>query len=167
MLRLMHGVKKPMKALLVIDVQDIYLKRYKDLSFIENINRKIDVAKQVNECIIYIQNVGPFKSNGPEYKFCDSLRIVSEATFVKKKPNAFTNPELLSYLEDNQVDELELVGIDGAICVFHTAKGAIGNGFMTSIDLSCVASANDKRFHSKVEELKRLGIKLKGDDRNV
>jgi len=43
-----------MKALLVIDVQDVYLKRYKDLSFIDSINRKINDAKQNGECIIYI-----------------------------------------------------------------------------------------------------------------
>lgn len=149
-----------MKALLVIDVQDIYLKRYKDLSFIENINRKIEIAEQDNGCIIYIKNVGPFRSNGPEYKFCDSLKIVSEAIFVKKKPNAFTNLELLSYLKDNHIDELELLGIDGAICVFHTAKGAVESGIKTSIDLSCIASANERRFHSKVEELKKLGVKI-------
>lgn len=71
-----------MKALLVIDVQDIYLKRYKNLYFIENVNGKIDAAQRNNQCIIYIQNVGHFKSN------------------------AFTNSELLSYLKDNHIDIL-------------------------------------------------------------
>ena len=149
-----------MKALLVIDVQDVYLKRYKDLSFIDNINRKINDAKQNGECIIYIQNVGPFKSNGPEYKFCDGLNIVSDTMFVKKKPNAFANSALLTYLRNGNIDELELVGIDGAICVYHTAKGAIDNGFTVSIDTACVAAVSAKRYSHRIDELKDLGVRI-------
>ena len=39
--------------------------------------------------------------------------------------NAFSNSQLLQTLKDEQVDEVEIIGIDGNHCVKETAFGAL------------------------------------------
>jgi len=47
--------------------------------------------------------------------------------------NAFKNNNLVKFIKDNAIDEVELLGVDGIRCVFRTAKGAMEIGLKVNL----------------------------------
>ena len=142
----------PAKALLVIDVQEDYTGLFgKEPPLFMNvdaqigtINKLIDSASKSGMQIAYIRQI--FDNNYLTRKFIgrtiDGLpgteidkrvRVVNNNDFTKKISDAFSNPQLEAFLINNHVDELYLVGLDAAYCVYYTALGALNRGYKVTV----------------------------------
>ena len=146
------------KALLVIDVQERYMHKY-DTDLIPRINNRISEAYNDGILIIYVKNAGN-PGTEDQYALADNLLLVSDNVFEKKFPSAFTSEAFKSFLEEQDVTDLELIGVDGSSCVAKTAFAAKENGYEVSVNLNCVSSVNDKIFKDTQAKMKEVGIRL-------
>ena len=130
-----------MKALLIIDMQEKYFKNQGyDRELVSRVNKRIDEALENNETVIYILNFGKRKIDLESYEFVAGLKVESELILSKTSPDAFTNPNLATLLKEKNVDEVEVVGIDGNVCVYKTSLGAKKNGFKVVQNEACTAT---------------------------
>lgn len=165
------------KALLVIDMQratvgNNHAKIFKyDSDLLNRVNNVID--KTNASLVIYIKHLmkknlinmfAPMKcyEGTTAVEWVDGLKIVSSHCFTKYVGNAFSNSELTNFLKDNEVDTVELIGVDGSACVALTAMGACENGFKAVLNTSAIGtltafkSKKDKYFN----RLKHLGAEF-------
>lgn len=149
-----------MKALLVIDVQDSYMKRYEP-NLLEQINKCIKNAYNNQYNIIYVKNTKRLRSGSVTEKLADGLDVISDLVFCKEQANAFTSEEIIMDLQSKNISEVEIIGIDGNSCVAASAKGAAKMGFHTTINLDCVGVSNLQRFETTKEQLLKLGVVLR------
>ena len=63
-----------------------------------------------------------------------------------------------SLVLDEQVDEVEIIGIDGNHCVKETALGALENGFKATVNERAVASMNKREFEDTKQQLRDAGV---------
>ena len=135
-----------MKALLIIDMQEKYFKNQGyDRNLVFKVNKRIDEALENKELIVYILNFGKRKIDLESYEFVAGLKVESELILSKTSPDAFTNPNLATLLKEKSVDEVEVVGIDGNVCVYKTALGAKKNGFKVVYNEDCVDTKSKKK----------------------
>jgi len=166
------------KALLVIDAQEDFIGEqrnknkfnYDDVDeLVKNINDKIRTYEQNMDEVIYIANVLPnnlFNKKIFRYgiagskgvKFDKRIKIVSENYFEKQVGNAFKNNNLVKFVKDNEISDVELVGVDGVGCVFRTAKGAIEIGLKVTIVSDSVGTVNPEKFIKMSMKLKSFGV---------
>lgn len=134
-----------MKALLVIDMQEKYfINQGYDRNLVYKVNKRIDEAIENKELIVYILNFGKRKIDLDSYEFVAGLKVVNEFILSKTSPDAFTNPNLATLLKEKNVDEVEVVGIDGNVCVYKTSLGAKKNGFKVVRNEACTATKSKK-----------------------
>jgi nicotinamidase-related amidase len=166
------------KALLVIDAQEDFIGEqrkkekfnYEDVDeLIKNINDKITSYEKNKDEVIYIANVLPnnffYKKFFPYgiagskgAKFDKRIKIVSENYFEKHVGNAFKNNNLVKFIKENQIDTVELIGVDGIDCVFKTAKGARSIDLKVNILSDSVGTVNPEKFIKLSTKLKTLGV---------
>ena len=166
------------KALLVIDAQEDFIGEqrnkkkfnYEDVDeLVKNINDIIRTYEQNMDEVIYIANVLPNNLFNIKFfgygiagskgaKFDKRIKIVSENYFEKQVGNAFKNNNLVKFIKDNEISEVELVGVDGVGCVFRTAKGAIEMGLEVTIISDSVGTVNPEKFIKMSMKLKSLGV---------
>lgn len=164
------------KALLVVDMQNIYLGKdhakfftYNNNVLIENVNERI--SKYNKEDVIYIINIMkdnfinkfiPFKAyeGTKEVELVENLLLVNEVVISKYKGDAFSNPKLKQILDSREVQELEIIGIDGGGCVALTALGASENGYDVSIYTNAVGTIFEKRAAKLNKKLRKKGVKF-------
>lgn len=164
------------KALLVIDMQEITVGtnhaayfQY-DSGLLSAVNRIIDESR--NDMVVYIRNImkknllnlfAPFHAyeGSRETELVSGLHIVSEHIFDKYTGNAFSNPELCELLNANQIEEVEVVGVDGGGCVALTALGAVKNGYHVTVNTAAIGTMTEQKKNSYFEKLKRLGANIK------
>jgi len=149
----------PRKALLVVDVQEDYTGHkgkqpplFKDVEGqIATINRLIDDASRSDMKVVYIRQVfdnnfitrsfvGRTIDGLPGTEIDSRIRVVNQNDFTKRISDAFSNPQLEEFLINNQVDELYLVGLDAAYCVYYTALGALNRGYKVKVVKDAVMS---------------------------
>lgn len=148
-----------MKALLVIDVQQPYLRRYEG-DLLARINRCIRQAAAQGELIVYIQNrlwPLPAKAAPP---FAAGLEICSAHCFSKAKSDAFSNPQLAEFLCREGISTVELIGVDGNHCVAASAAGARKNGLQAALLCGCIGAKNKARFERTKRALAEQGVAL-------
>jgi nicotinamidase-related amidase len=78
--------------------------------------------------------------------------------FEKNRTDAFASRPLTAWLEERQVDELLLTGVDAAYCVTMTARGALNRGYRVSVVKDAVASRHP--LARVLERLQRRGVRL-------
>lgn len=173
----------PPKALFIIDTQEDYIGTtakypfpYKDSEqLITTVNKIIVKASQQNILIIYIRQefdgfIGKMFSkligHGTAIKgkagteFDKRISILSNHCFSKPMPDAFTNSKLETFLNEQQVKELYLVGLDAAGCVHLTAKGALKRGYRVSIIKDGIVLLAENKWDNLLEKFKQDGITL-------
>lgn len=149
-----------MRALLVIDIQDTYITKYES-DLLKRINERIKEAHNNHYNIVYVKNTKKLRSGKTTDEFADGLFIVSDDVFYKEQANAFASEELIAYFKSKNISEVEIIGIDGNICIYASAKGAIEQGFDVTIFLEGVGVGNSSRFEATKEQLLQLGVILK------
>ena len=164
------------KALLVIDMQNVcvgenhsdYFK-YDTADLIQKVNQVID--ENENHLVVYIKNVmkknfvnkfAPVQAyEGTEaVELVDQLHVVSDYIYTKYKGNAFTNLELGLLLKKNQIECVEVVGVDGGGCVAKTALGAIREGYQVTVNEKAIGTMFEKNRKKYFKKLKAAGAKF-------
>jgi nicotinamidase/pyrazinamidase len=155
---------EPAKALLVIDVQEDFtgLKGkqpvpYKNVeSQITNINKLIEKASQSGIQVVYIRHlyddnllmrllIGRDIEGTPGTAIDGRINVVNKNDFTKKISDSFSNPQLSEFLIKNRVDELYLVGLDAAYCVYNTAMGAKNRGYTVTVVDDAIMTQKDMK----------------------
>lgn len=162
-----------MKALLVIDMQNVYIGKdhakffnYNRQQIISDVNKVID--DNAENLVIYIQNFmkknfinkfAPFKAykGTKEVEFISELHIVSNLIFDKYVGNAFSNNKLNEFLKSKNIDTIEVIGIDGGGCVALTALGAIKNGYNVIVNTNAIGTStilykNKEKYFKKLRQ---------------
>lgn len=167
----------PQKALLVIDVQEDYTgaKGKQPIPFknaaaqIAAINRLIDSVSKSGMKVAYIRQVfdnnfitrifvGRTIDGLPGTELDSRIKIINRNDFTKKISDAFSNQRLEEFLIQNQVDEVYLVGLDAAYCVYYTALGALNRGYKVSVVKDAVMTR--KNMDDVLKTYKKNGILL-------
>jgi len=165
----------PAKALLVIDVQEDYtgLRGGQPSIFkkpervIATINALIEKASISGMKVVYIRQifdnnfitrhlVGRTIEGLPGTELDSRVKVISRNDFTKKISDAFSNPKLDEFLVASHVDELYLVGLDGAYCVYYTAMGARNRGYKVTVIKDAILTR--KNMDNLLEQYKKDGI---------
>ena len=107
--------------------------------------------------VFYARNIG-IQGDSDSYELAKELLVVSERIYTKKFPSAFTNDEFAKALENMNVTDIEVVGVDGNSCVKKTCIDAINAGYNVILDLACTAARNATIFEKTLTELSEHGI---------
>ena len=86
------------------------------------------------------------------------VKVINGNDFEKNRTDAFSNRQFEQLLIDKQVDELYLVGVDAAYCVYYTALGALNRGYRLTVVTDAVASRH--RMADVLERYRHKGIKV-------
>lgn len=90
----------------------------------------------------------------------EGLSIVSDFIVEKEKSSIFSNPTLLDTLKQNEITNIELIGIDGNCCVASSAIDASKLGFSVVLPLIYVGTKNKERFSKTREKLLRANVQI-------
>lgn len=137
------------------------------------INNAIDKASKEKIHIIYIGNEFEknqyisnwFRNNaslkGSEgSKLNEQLKIMGNLYFTKKQGNAFSNSNLVKYIEDNHIKNIYVVGLFAEGCVLATVKGALRKNLTVTLIKDGIAGANDKKKNNALRKIKMLGVTI-------
>lgn len=166
---------RPAKALLVLDIQESNVNRQSAMpppptttpfgSMIEKVNHLISCFTETGQEVAYIRQV--FSSNlitrlhggrivpgRMEPRICRWVKIVNSNDFAKNRTDAFSSRHLERFLIERQVNEVFLVGLDAAFCVYFTALGALNRGYRVTVVTDAVMTGRDmdtvlRRYHKK------------------
>ena len=145
-----------MEILLVIDIQQRYMKNYDD-DLLTRVNRRIHSAVKQDVPVVYVRNMGKLEA-AERYDFAPNLDIVTDVIFDKSLPSAFSSTEFVDYIKRLGVEEISIIGVDGRCCVPRTAMDAVNNGYKTRLYLDAVAARSDKFYSKELEEMKEAGV---------
>lgn len=160
------------KAILVIDMQEIFVGenhaaifKYDIEELIMQVNHVID--NNNDNLVIYVRNLmkksfinrfAPFQvyEGTRDAQLAAALHIVSDHIFDKYTGDAFSNLELNTFLKQQKVEVLEVIGVDGGGCVALTGIGACKAGYNVIINtkaIGTVMKAKQKKYNKLLAEL--------------
>lgn len=158
------------KALLVIDMQEACVgKNHAEFfKYDDDLLTRVNNVIEKHETVIYIRNL--MKNNfinklapvrvfdgTKDAELAEKLKKKGNLVFNKYKGDAFSNPELLEYLKKNNIDTVELVGVDGGGCVALTALGAMKNGFKVILNTTAIGTIFEKKKDKYYKQLDTNG----------
>ena len=166
------------KALFVMDAQEDFIGEqrnkekfdYDDVDhLIRSINERISFYEKNNDPVIYIATVYPnnfFFNKFIKYGISGSMgskidrriKIVSENYFEKQSRNAFINKNLKKFIRDNNIDEIELTGVNASCWVTKTAESARKLKLKVNINRDCVQTAYPNRMDKVLKKLEQCGV---------
>ncbi|HEY4600735.1 MAG TPA: isochorismatase family protein [Cerasibacillus sp.] len=149
-----------MKALLVIDAQNVIV-NFKDfskeLALIESV---IHDFKQNNDPVIFIKQIDekedhPFyrKSKGAELH--QSLEKHVDSVIEKSTPSSFFNTTLQSFLEEKEIKHVFITGFNTEFCCMFTAIAAYDRGYQVTFIEPATGTVND----AEVYEMEGLDVR--------
>jgi len=173
----------PRQALLVIDIQEDFTGTtakppfpYKDSKkLITAVNLLTEAASGKNMIMVYIRQeldgiMGYVLSNlfaggaslkgNPGTDIDSRISIRSSHIFPKPRSDAFSNPDFESFLIENQVNEVYLVGLDAEGCVHTTAQGALNRGYIVHIITDAIVLKAEEKWEALLNEYRQEGIRL-------
>ena len=93
------------------------------------------------------------------------IKVINSNDFEKNRTDAFSSRLFEQLLIDRHVDELYLVGVDAAYCVYSTALGALQRGYRVNVISDAVRSR--KALAEVLERFRRKGIAVVTSDELV
>jgi nicotinamidase/pyrazinamidase len=162
----------PRKALVVLDIQEGYsgtttrklVTRPPTSGMLFIVNSLIDKAAESGMEVAYIRQV--FSNNlfvrlhGGRRQgrviIDRRITVINSNDFEKNRTDAFSSRQFEQFLIDNHVNELYLVGVDAAYCVYYTALGALNRGHKVTVVKDAVLSR--KNMATVLERFRRKGI---------
>lgn len=105
----------------------------------------------------------PFKAFEGSYdaEMVSQLLKINNKVFRKYESNAFSNESLVQALKNSQVDEIEVVGVDGGGCVARTAIAGIKLGYKVTLNTSGIGTTFTHKAEEFNKKLKELGAEFK------
>jgi len=165
------------KALLVMDIQESST-RGGTVSgppststpfgrMIHNTNRLIDQFSLVGFEVAYVRQVftsnlitrlhgGRILAGRMEPRISRWIRVINNNDFAKNRTDAFSSRRMEQFLVDHQVNEIYLVGLDAAFCVYYTALGALQRGYRVTVVTDAVMTG--RAWDKVLEKYRRKGI---------
>jgi nicotinamidase-related amidase len=163
------------RALLVVDIQNDFtganaklpIDKSQAEEIICNLNQLIESAYLTRLNVIYIGNqysrfdpLNIFRNfaaiSGSEgAKLDPRLIVINQNYFSKCKTDAFSNPELIKFLKQNQIDEVIVAGVYADYCILATVKGAIKHGLRVKVLADGVGTKSSKK--------RQICLKIYGD----
>lgn len=161
------------RALLVIDMQNVCVgKEHADFfkydrdNLITLVNRRI--AKYESDHVFYICQItkrnfisrfAPVQAFLGSYEaaVAEEIDVVSDHIILKYKGDAFTNPDFYKMLKERNIDEVEIIGVDGGGCVALTALGALEHNFRVIMNEQAIGTMFTKRADKYKSILKERG----------
>jgi nicotinamidase-related amidase len=174
------AIREDRAALLIIDVQDLFIQKQHNRDyFVAGIEALAAVARQ-NMPVIHIfartngvMDLGKLHRRGDiadlESRICSASYEVPAADYVliKNHMSGFNTTELAQSLHAMGVDTILLAGVNGELCVRHTAKDAGGfNVIFLSDHIRCAFECaapltHTERFNTLTEKLCQWGSVLR------
>jgi nicotinamidase-related amidase len=78
--------------------------------------------------------------------------------FTKNVSDAFTNPELVKFIDSNRIGKVIIGGVFAEACVTSTARGAIRRGLTPFVVSDAVASGSDAVRDAAITSLRSTGV---------
>jgi nicotinamidase-related amidase len=168
-----HKASRPHEALLVIDLQSDFTRKTGKGSYradevnsaIMSVNALARSAHARGVPVVSIRQVvtsplaafisrilaGPAGTKGsPGIGLDPRLDLNADRDIIKSRGDAFSNPELERWLDDNRIGKLRIVGLDGCYCVRLTILGALNRGYdVELVESGVLASDVDRWFDCK------------------
>ena len=163
------------KALLVVDIQEDctgkilkppFLYQKDSETFISKLNTIIDEANSDGVLVIYM-TMNSKMEDTPGAKLDARLKVVNNNVFLKDNLDAFlsSNHKFEKFLMDNkEIKELYIIGLDATLCVNETAKDAVKKGYKTTILSNAIATISDKKIDEIINDYKMNGITVTTSD---
>ena len=134
------------KALLIIDVQQGFLKSYKELP--DRIAKVAQKFKDNNETVIAFQHLDDMKGSPSEFGTAGAeiptiLTDKADITIQKKYPISFKETNLQSYLDEQGIKELFITGFNMEFCILFTSIAAADRGYDVTVIEDLCGSEND------------------------
>ena len=92
--------------------------------------------------------------------YVEGLNVVNTNIFLKHAADAFTNLELDTFLKAQGVTSIEVVGIDGNVCVYKTALGARKGGYEVRYNMDCIGTKGKEIKEKTLLGLQKAGIRI-------
>lgn len=144
-----------MKILLVIDVQQRYLKNYKP-DLVKRVNNRISEAVKADIPVVYVRNTGR-SGKDENFDLAEGLLIESDCIFKKRLPSAFSNDEFELFLNKMKVETINVVGVDGRCCVSRTVLDALDRGYGVHLLMDAIEAHNDKFYYTELKTMEQKG----------
>lgn len=144
-----------MEILLVIDVQQKYMKDYAP-GLIERVNFRINESMNSGIPVVYVRNIGS-GGNVNGYDYATGLDIVSEILFEKKLPSAFSSVDFCQFMSKLNAQQLSIIGVDGRCCVYRTVMDALKKGYKVKLYLDAVEARNDNFYTDELPKMRDAG----------
>lgn len=163
------------KTLLVVDMQEVCVGKHHAECFqypdtlLPAVNQIIDENKE--NLVIYIRNImkkntinkfAPFQAyeGSKEVELVEGLHLVSDHIFDKYTGDAFSNKELEEFLKKHNVEQIEIIGVDGGGCVPLTAFGAVKNRYKVVVNTKGIGTMFTKKHDSFFRKLEKKGVTI-------
>lgn len=159
------------KAILVLDMQEVCIgeNHAKIFRYDRNLIDKANKIIASNDLVIYTRTLlknnffcklSPIRvfDGTKQAELVENLIKKGDIVFDKYRGNAFSNPELLKYLQAHNIDTVEIIDLDGAGCVFKTALGALSNNLKVIINTTAVNTMFKKRQKRLFKLLQQKGV---------
>ena len=171
---------RPNKALLVVDLQPVFLNgngyEPDDVAAHRRaVLQKIIQEKNDGTKIIALQQewhgagakiLMSLTAKGRGNAGSEGLGILPEIAaeadhiIVKHIQDAFERPSLNALLETLAVGEVNIIGLDGLYCIRATALGAVNRGYHTRVDPSLLLVSDSKKWVSIAANLEAFGVRF-------
>ncbi|HAG42443.1 MAG TPA: hypothetical protein DCL31_02430, partial [Clostridium sp.] len=103
---------------------------------------------------------GRFIKDTPGSKIDSRVNIVSSIIYSKNKGNAFSNLELDSFLKENHIEEIFIVGLDASACVLKTSIGEKSKGYKVTVIKDAITTMNMSKMQKLLNKYLQQGILL-------
>lgn len=90
----------------------------------------------------------------------EGLSVVSNCIVEKGKSSVFDNLILLDMLKENEITNIELIGIDGNCCVAASAIDASKSGLSVVLPLTYIGIKSKERFSETREKLLKANVQI-------
>lgn len=165
-------------ALMVIDIQEATTGEVSDKEcytknsdeYIQKLNQIITSFERNNMPVVYIRSeitnwlvniLNSSYAKGSKGAQLDKrLSVVSETVFTKDREDAFCNSKLDMFLVKNHVNQLYVVGLDAAHCVYSTIKAAKNRGYEIAVLHDAVLSESDSLKNVMCDQFMQMDVEL-------
>jgi uncharacterized protein involved in exopolysaccharide biosynthesis/Mrp family chromosome partitioning ATPase/nicotinamidase-related amidase len=161
--------KHPRQALIVVDVQREYtsssglyaLSQPAVDNMIEAINRVVQVAHMSDILVIFVQQefqttrarllanlaLGRARIDATAAQHIDSrIKFTPNRLFSKRFADAFSNLALDDFLRSEQITQIFIAGLDGALAINQTARGGLARGYRVNFISDGIETVFEKKW---------------------